>query len=333
MGDPVGIGPEIVAKALSEPGVRQCCRPIIYGNVTRLRAGARSTGATIDFCNARSGGGAHRIDAGIPVVDPNDVPLGTLEWARPTSACGAAMVGFLNAAVDDAMTGRIDAIATAPINKSALQMAGISFPGHTEILAHRTRTQSYAMMLAGERLRVVLTTIHVPIARVPAALTTAGIATVIDLTNHALKFRFGIRTPRIAVAGLNPHAGEMGLFGDEEKRIIQPAIDQAVARGTDASGPHPPDTIFFSASQGVYDAVIAMYHDQGLGPFKMIHFQDGVNTTLGLPFVRTSVDHCTAYEIAGTGTASAQSMAAAIVMAATQAGWQRRHRQHACDRE
>jgi 4-hydroxythreonine-4-phosphate dehydrogenase len=236
------------------------------------------------------------------------------------------MFAYFNAAIDDALAGRVDAIATGPINKAALHMAGISYAGHTEILAQRTQTRDYAMMLAGNRLKVVLATIHVPLARVAEILATSAILMVIKLTDHGLKTRFGISDARIAVAGLNPHAGEKGLFGNEEEKIIQPAVELAISEGIDASGPHPPDTVFFSASQGAYDAVVAMYHDQGLGPFKMIHFNDGVNTTLGLPIVRTSVDHGTAYDIAGLGRASAESMKAAIAMAAKQAEWLRRHR-------
>jgi len=324
MGDPVGVGPEIVPKALSENSVVRCCRPVVYGCVERLRAGVKSTETELVFYEIPSIDDAYRVRGGIPVVDPSNLSADDLTWAQPTAACGTAMAGYLTAAIDDALDGRIDAIATAPINKYALKMAGIPFDGHTEILAHRTGTRNVAMMLAGDRLKVVLATIHIPLAQVPATLRTETIAEIIALTDHSLKTRFGIQSPRIAVAGLNPHAGEGGLFGNEEERIIEPAIDAAVRRGIDASGPHPPDTVFFTASRGACDVVIAMYHDQGLGPFKMIHFVDGVNTTLGLPIIRTSVDHGTAYDIAGTGQASARSMAAAVLMAAKQAGWQRR---------
>lgn len=327
MGDPVGIGPEIVARALCDPGISRRCRPIVYGNAVRLIQGARCAGVKLDFAAVRSVCDAHRSHGAVPVVDPDrSRDAAESEWARPTAACGLAMFAYLNAAIDDAMAGRVDAIATGPINKAALHMAGIAYAGHTEILAHRTQTRNYAMMLAGSRLKVVLATIHVPLARVPEILATSTILKVIELTGHGLETRFGISDSRIAVAGLNPHAGEKGLFGNEEENIIRPAIEQAISRGIDASGPHPPDTVFFTASRGSYDAVVAMYHDQGLGPFKMIHFNDGVNTTLGLPIVRTSVDHGTAYDIAGTGRASAESMVAAIAMAARQAEFLRCHR-------
>lgn len=325
MGDPVGIGPEIIPKALCDSRILKCCKPVVYGDTARLRMGARSIGSRIEFSTISSVSEAPSVQDGVPVIDPAAIDTGQLAWAIPTAECGVAMVAYLNAAIDDALAGRVAAIATGPINKQVLQMAGILHHGHTEILARRTGTKTYAMMLAGDRLKVVLATIHVSIAQVPRTLTTKGIATVINLTDQSLRTRFGIAKPRIAVAGLNPHAGEAGLFGEEEEKIILPAIDQAVGQGVIVSGPHPPDTIFFKASQGGYDAVVAMYHDQGLGPFKMIHFDDGINTTLGLPIVRTSVDHGTAYDIAGSGLASAESMVAAITMAAGQALWMNRN--------
>jgi 4-hydroxythreonine-4-phosphate dehydrogenase len=321
MGDPVGVGPEIIPKALSDPRVRRCCRPVVYGDAVCLKAGAVSTGTRIRFSEISSIDEAPVEPSDIAVIDAAGLDAAGLKWKTPTAESGMAVAAYLNAAIDDAMAGRISAIATGPINKIALKMAGIPFSGHTEILAHRTGTPDYAMMLAGDRLRVVLATIHIPIERVPRALSAEGIAKIVTLTDQALKTRFGLATPRIAVAGLNPHAGEAGLFGDEEATLIAPAVGLTASNGIIATGPHPPDTVFFMASRGAYDAVVAMYHDQGLGPFKMIHFNDGVNTTLGLPIVRTSVDHGTAYDIAGTGKASAESMVAAITLAANQARW------------
>jgi 4-hydroxythreonine-4-phosphate dehydrogenase len=320
MGDPVGVGPEIIPKALNDPRVKACCHPVIYGSAARLRAGAATSGALIRIRQISSPIDARDARDCLNLIDPASLDGEDLEWGRPEAASAKAMLAYLNAAIDDAVDGRIAAIATGPINKRAMQLADVPFSGHTEILARRTQTRDYAMMLAGSRLRVVLASIHIPLEQVPRALTPAGIAAIVTLTDHSLKTRFGLPSPRIAVAGLNPHAGESGLIGDEEERIITPAIHQAASRGVDVSGPHPPDTVFFTASQGAYDAVVAMYHDQGLGPFKMIHFDDGVNTTLGLPIIRTSVDHGTAYDIAGTGKASAQSMTAAIILAARQAG-------------
>jgi 4-hydroxythreonine-4-phosphate dehydrogenase len=319
MGDPVGIGPEIIPKALCDPRVLRCCRPVIYGNAARLKVGAASIGTCLKVKEISSVQDYRPEHNGITVIDPIALDTGGMEWGKPTAASGSAMVAYLNAAIDDALAGRIAAIATGPINKSALKMAGIHFSGHTEILAQRTGTKNYAMMLAGDRLKVVLVTIHIPINKVSRSLSTERIASTVTLTDSSLKTRFGLLKPRIAVSGLNPHAGEAGLFGDEEKTIISPAIRLAVSRGMIVTGPHPPDTVFFSASQGACDAVVAMYHDQGLGPFKMIHFNNGVNTTLGLPIIRTSVDHGTAYDIAGKGKSSAESMVAAITMAAGQA--------------
>ncbi len=321
MGDPAGVGPEIIPKALSDPNIFNCCRPVIYGNLARLQAGASSTGTSINFYVLPAlHEGCHDPD-GVPVIDPiGEEPL-SRAWGTPTAANGKAMAAYLNRAIDDALAGKIAAIATGPINKFALKLAGVPFQGHTEILVQRTHTQNYAMMLAGNRLKVVLATIHIPLCRVAAELTTEGLAGIVTLTHDALKNRFGIPVPRIAVAGLNPHAGEGGLFGDEEATVIRPAVDQTASQGITVSGPHPPDTVFHKAAEGAYDAVVAMYHDQGLAPFKMIHFKDGVNTTLGLPLVRTSVDHGTAYDIAGTGQASAASLQAAIVMAAFQVRW------------
>jgi 4-hydroxythreonine-4-phosphate dehydrogenase len=322
MGDPVGVGPEIITKALADPRVLRCCRPVIYGDATRLMAGAATTGVRLRIAETSSINQVRVGHDGILVINPAAMDTELLEWGKPTPISGMAMAAYLQAAIDDAIAGRIAAIATGPIHKLALKMADIHFSGHTEILAQRTGTHNYAMMLAGKRLKVVLATIHIPIEHVPRALTKQGITNILILTDHALKTRFGLPTPRIAVAGLNPHAGESGLFGSEEQTIIGPAISQAASQGITVTGPHPPDTVFFTASRGAHDAVVAMYHDQGLGPFKMIHFDDGVNTTLGLPIIRTSVDHGTAYDIAGTGQASSASMVAAITMAADQARWQ-----------
>jgi 4-hydroxythreonine-4-phosphate dehydrogenase len=324
MGDPAGVGPEIIPKALSDPRVITCCRPVVYGDATRLRAGAASTGVRLRIVEISSINPVQVKADGISVIDPAAMDTDGLEWGKPSASSGKAMAAYLHAAIDDAIAGRIAAIATGPIHKLALKMADIHYNGHTEILAQRTGTQNYAMMLAGNRLKVVLATIHIPFEDVPRALTTQRIWNVVTLTDHVLKTRFGVSAPRIAVAGLNPHAGESGLFGNEEQTTIGPAIELAASQGIQVTGPHPPDTVFFKASQGAHDAVVAMYHDQGLGPFKMIHFDDGVNTTLGLPIIRTSVDHGTAYDIAGTGRASSASMVAAIAMAAEQALWMKR---------
>jgi 4-hydroxythreonine-4-phosphate dehydrogenase len=211
-------------------------------------------------------------------------------------------------------------IATCPITKTAMKLANSRFHGHTELIAHMTKAQSHAMMMAGSTLKVVLVTIHIPLCLVPRLITTDKIVETIELTSFSLVERFGVRQPQIAVAGLNPHAGEEGMFGNEEQEIIGPAVKLAADKGILVSGPFPPDTVFFKAACGHYDAVICMYHDQGLIPFKLIHFKDGINTTLGLPIIRTSVDHGTAYDIAWkTGTADPSSLIQAVKMAAFQA--------------
>jgi 4-hydroxythreonine-4-phosphate dehydrogenase len=251
------------------------------------------------------------------------LPLSTLSlddmnFGAPTVASGSAMADYIIHAARLCLDGRVDAMATAPINKEAMNRAGILHPGHTELLAELTGTSDFVMMLAGDRLRVALVTIHEALADVPQLVTTDKILATIRITHRDLDRYFG-KNPRIAVLALNPHCGEGGMFGGEEAEIIAPAIACAKAEGLDVSGPHSADTLFHFAVQGEYDAVVCMYHDQGLIPLKLLHFDDGVNVTLGLPIIRTSVDHGTAYNLAGTGRASAASMAAAIRMAAQMA--------------
>jgi 4-hydroxythreonine-4-phosphate dehydrogenase len=213
------------------------------------------------------------------------------------------------------LSGELTALVTAPVSKQLLHDAGYHFEGHTELLAHVARTKRFAMMLIGGPLRVALVTIHVPLAKVPRLLSNRRIVEVIELSHDVCR-RFGIRRPKIGVAGLNPHAGEGGLLGGEERRIIAPAVRRAARKGINATGPWPADTLFHKAYHGEFDAVVAMYHDQGLAPLKMIAFDSGVNLTLGLPFVRTSPDHGTAFDIAGKGIANPDSMIAAINLAA-----------------
>ena len=226
------------------------------------------------------------------------------------------MMAYIKEAVCMAMAGDVDAIVTGPISKEAINRAGYNFHGHTEFLAHLTKTKDYAMMLAGSSLKVILVTIHESIKNVPGLLTTEKVFKTIKITDNTFKRYFGLKKPRIAVAALNPHAGEGGLFGNEEKRIILPAIQKARRLGINASDPLPPDTLFYRAvKNSKFDCVVCMYHDQGLIPLKLLHFENGVNVTLGLPIIRTSVDHGTAYDIAWKGIANPASMKAAIKMA------------------
>ncbi len=319
MGDPVGVGPEIITKALCQRPLYKNCCPLVLGDVNVMAAANEQfeTNLTVQRLESPEAG---RYQAGtIEVMGLSDLDCGRVQPGRPNTATGHAMVKYILKGADLAMGGRIHGLATCPINKMSMHSAGYEFEGHTELLASQTNTTDYAMMLAGTKLRVALVTIHLPLARVSERLTMDAVLKTICITSEALKNSFGISTPKLAVAALNPHAGENGLFGDEEIRIISPAIRQATGQGLDVSGPYPPDTLFYSALKGRWDAVIAMYHDQGLIPFKMVHFSDGVNTTLGLPIVRTSVDHGTAYDIAGKGKADPQSLVAAIKMAAQQA--------------
>jgi 4-hydroxythreonine-4-phosphate dehydrogenase len=275
VGDPAGIGPEIAARAAKDPSVLAVCQPVLYGP-------AEGSSFAAGVLSAEAGRAAY--DA---VVE----------------------------AVADAMRGRVQAVATAPLNKQALRLAGLPWSGHTDLLAHLTGAGHVAMMFYSEPLRVVLATVHVPLADVPRTLTKGALEATIEVTSRDLP-RFGIDRPRIAVAGLNPHAGEQGLFGREEEEVIAPAIAGCRARGIEVAGPFPADTLFVRAHRGEFDVVVACYHDQGLIPVKLMAFGQAVNVTLGLPIVRTSVDHGTAFDIAGKGVADPGSMCAAVRLAA-----------------
>lgn len=275
VGDPSGIGPEIAGRAAADPRVLAVCDPVIYA----------------------------------PPPAPAFAP-GVL-----SGEAGRAAYDLIVRAVDDALRGVVQAIATAPVNKEALRLAGLVWRGHTDLLAHLTGARDVAMMFDSDVLRVVLATVHIPLAEVPRVLTAASLEATIALTARELP-RFGVARPRIGVAGLNPHAGEHGLFGCEEQTIMAPAIAACRSRGIDVAGPFPADSIFVRARRGEFDVVVACYHDQGLIPVKLIAFGQAVNVTLGLPIVRTSVDHGTAFDIAGKGVADPQSMIAAVLLAA-----------------
>ena len=244
---------------------------------------------------------------------------GPFRPGAPSGASGQAAFETIVRAVDDARKGVVDGVATAPISKEGFRLAGLPWVGHTDLLAHLTGAPHVAMMFYAEALRVVLATIHIPLSAVPRALTRASLEATIALTARELP-RFGIASPRIGVAGLNPHAGEHGLFGSEEGDTLAPAIASSRARGIDVAGPFPADTIFVRAVRGEFDVVVACYHDQGLIPVKLLAFGQAVNVTLGLPIIRTSVDHGTAFDIAGSGTADPGSMIAAVLLAAKLAG-------------
>jgi 4-hydroxythreonine-4-phosphate dehydrogenase len=311
MGDPAGIGPEIIAKLAAE-GLP--APAIVIGDAGILRRAVALLGlplavAEIETPDAATGG-AGRIEVLAVGALPADLPFGRID-----ARAGAAAFAYISRAIDEVQAGRIAAIVTAPINKAAMNAAGIDYPGHTEILAERAGTTDYAMMLANDELRVLLVSIHVSLADAIRAVTVENELRAIRLADLAGR-RFGIARPRVAVAGLNPHAGEGGMFGSEDDAIIAPAVARARDEGIDAVGPLSGDTVFMRARQGAFDVVVAQYHDQGLIPVKYLGLDHGVNITVGLPFVRTSVDHGTAFEIAGTGRASAASLRYAIVQAA-----------------
>ncbi len=319
MGDPVGIGPEILVKALNSPHIYTICCPVIIGDAGIIQEALNllKTNLTINVIHDIAG---CKFKSGtLDILNISTLDTQCVSLSAPTVQTGVAMQDYIIKGIDLCLQNKIDGLATCPITKTAMKLAQSKFHGHTELLAHRTHTDEYAMMLTGDKLKVILITIHIPLAKVPQSLSIDKIVKKIRLTHISLIERFGIRAPKIAVAGLNPHSGEASMFGCEEEEIIKPAVGLAKKEKIDVKGPLPPDTVFYQAVNGKYDAVICMYHDQGLIPFKLIHFKDGVNTTLGLPIIRTSVDHGTAYDIAWKGIADHTSLEESIKMAALQA--------------
>jgi 4-hydroxythreonine-4-phosphate dehydrogenase len=324
MGDPAGIGPEIIAIALEDRAIYECCRPVVLGDSTVLSAAMSALppritqGLSLNVIQRPAQ--AEGLPGVIDLMAISKLETGTVQAGRPTVAGGKAMVGYIIRAVEMTLQGEMDAMVTCPISKVLMQEAGYAFEGHTQLIAHLTDTADVVMMLAGDRLRVTLVTIHCALRDVSSLLTEDRVLKTIRITEWALREDFGMTRPRLAVAALNPHGGEAGLFGDEEATIIAPAVQSAQKEGLRVEGPFPADTLFYKAVAGGYDAVVAMYHDQGLIPLKLLHFSDAVNVTLGLPIIRTSVDHGTAYDIAGTGQADPSSIKAAIRMAVLMTG-------------
>ena len=315
MGDPAGIGPEVVLKAVAEEEIQRVCIPVIIGDAQLLAHTARKL-------DLQSGYDIVRQDEFLPdeisepIIFHLDNINGVIEPGIESGAAGKAAGGYIEAAVELCAAGSVDAIATAPINKRSLFLGGYSFPGHTEFLAHLTGSEEYAMAFVAANLRIVLISTHVPLSEAIRLVKRDLIAKTIHLADRELK-RWGIERPRLAVAALNPHGAEGGLFGMEETSEIAPAIaDCHGVDEIDVQGPFPADTVFLRASRGEFDAVIACYHDQAMIPVKCLSFGEAVNVTLGLPFIRTSVDHGTAFDIAGKGIAEHSSMIAAIKLAA-----------------
>jgi 4-hydroxythreonine-4-phosphate dehydrogenase len=312
MGDPTGVGPEIVAKVFAE---EPRPRAVVVGDVAMLRRAAALVGAPLEVNPIGEPAEAAFEPGVVDVLAVTDLPE-DLPFGRVDARGGEAAFRYVQRAVELALADEVHAVATGPLNKEAMHLAGFRYPGHTEILAELTGVRDYAMMLVADELRVVHVSTHVALAEAIRRVQPERELTVIRLADRSLRQR-GFDAPRVAVAGLNPHAGEAGLFGTEDRDVIAPAVEAARAEGIDASGPWPPDTVFMQARQGRYDIVVVQYHDQGHIPIKLMGFDTGVNVTVGLPFFRTSVDHGTAFDIAGTGQADHGSMRAALDLAAT----------------
>jgi 4-phospho-D-threonate 3-dehydrogenase / 4-phospho-D-erythronate 3-dehydrogenase len=315
LGDPAGIGPEIALKSMAEPAVRAACQPIIVGDADELRRQARALNLPCDYRHI-SEAGLSEDTALEPSIYDTGRQAASVEWGRLSADAARAAIRAIEASVELCLSGRIDAIATAPINKESLKLAGSRFPGHTEMLTELCGASESLMCFFAGDLKVFLLTIHLSLADAIKAITKERVSNSIVLADRELR-RFGIARPRIAVAGLNPHAGEHGLFGSEEAREIEPAIEECRAlHKIEVTGPYPADTLFVRAARGEFDAVAACYHDQGLIAVKCLAFGEAVNVTLGLPIIRTSVDHGTAFDIAGRGVADHSSLVEAIKLAA-----------------
>jgi 4-hydroxythreonine-4-phosphate dehydrogenase len=316
MGDPCAVGPEIIVKALEHHEVAAQCTPLVVGDRPALERAMQVRGSRMGIVEVAEPEEAYRVPDGAMALLPlSRLPEEDLRYGRPTLAAGEAVYRYICTAARLCLAGRVAAMVTAPINKEAMNRAGHDFHGHTELLAELCGVDDYVMMLAGDLLRVSLVTIHEALRDVPPLISRERVLNTIRITAAGVRRLTGKARPRLAVLALNPHCGEGGMFGNEDREFIAPAIEAAKLEGIDAMGPLSADTLFYFAQQGEYDGVVAMYHDQGLIPLKMLHFDDGVNVTLGLPIIRTSVDHGTAYDLAGTGRASEKSLLAAIRMA------------------
>ncbi len=315
MGDPVGVGPEIIAKVIDSGEILSFCRPVVIGDAGVMRKLIEEMRLAISVSEvtliAEANPGRGKLD----VLSVGAVDLQAHIWGRPGISSGKAVVEYIKKAVELTLSGAADAIVTAPINKEMMNAAGYRYAGHTELLADLTNSKDYGMLFVGGGLRVILATIHVALKDVHKHINAGGIVKTLRLAHRAMQ-AFGVTDPRIGVAALNPHAGEGRLFGNEEWDEILPAVIKAREEGINASDPIPADTLFYKARNNYYDIVVAMYHDQGLAPLKMLAFGNAVNVTVGLPIIRTSVDHGTAYDIAGKGCADPASLLEAVKLAA-----------------
>ena len=314
MGDPAGIGPEIIAKVIDSGELYPLCRPVVICDAGVMKKLIEEMRLSISVRSIASLSQADPDRGKLDVLDLRMVDLTTHKWGSPNISSGKAVVEYIKKAVELTMNGEADAIVTAPINKEMMNAAGYHYAGHTELLAYLTASQEYGMLFVGGGLRVILATIHVALRDVHKHINTSTILKTLRLAHKAMQ-TFGVEKPRIGVAALNPHAGEGRLFGSEEWDEILPAVIKARAEGIHASDPIPADTLFYKARNNYYDIVVAMYHDQGLAPLKMLAFGNAVNVTIGLPIIRTSVDHGTAYDIAGKGCADPASLLEAVKLA------------------
>ncbi|WP_308752566.1 4-hydroxythreonine-4-phosphate dehydrogenase PdxA [uncultured Anaerotruncus sp.] len=330
MGDPAGIGAETAVKAIASGKPAECCLPVLIGERRAVEDAMSFCGLSLPIREVEGFAGADPTPGTLNLLNLGVPAYGSWKYGTVSAAAGEAAFQYIKRAIDLALCGQADAVVTGPINKEALHLAGYAYAGHTEIFAELSGTKSYAMLLTTPALRVIHATTHVSMRRACELITRERVEEVVRLADQVMR-RMGIARPRIAVAGLNPHCSENGLFGTEEADVIIPAVRRCAAAGLDVDGPLPPDTVFTKAVSGLYDVVVAMYHDQGHIPAKLMGFRmdpvtkeyesvSGVNTTVGLPFIRTSVDHGTAFDRAGQGRANPESMLDAIEMAARMCG-------------
>ena len=322
MGDPAGIGPEILARTFAKKNFREENRAVVVGDAKRLERASRLLDLPLRVNVVEEPEGAGFEPGTVDVISETDLP-GDLPFGELDARAGDAAFRYVERATRLAGEGRVAAVTTAPLNKEAMHLAGHKYPGHTEILAELTATKNYAMMLVTDELKVIHVSTHVSLKEAIERVRPERELAVIRLAHESLK-KLGVESPRVAVAGLNPHAGENGLFGTEDAEQIAPAVAAAVEEGIDATGPHPPDIVMMRARMGAFDIVVVQYHDQGHIPIKLMGFDTGVNVTVGLPFFRTSVDHGTAFDIAGTGKADPTSLRAALALARRLAGAEER---------
>jgi 4-hydroxythreonine-4-phosphate dehydrogenase len=316
LGDPAGIGPEICLRAMASPAVRKICTPVLFGDAGVLQRVTKDRFSSAWPVVSLAGWQKVTQVLAPVIVDCAAIDARKIKPGQVSAACGRAGYLYIEHAINAALAGKIEGVVTAPIHKEALQLAGVKFPGHTEIFTALTRAKRSCMMLYSDKLTVSMATTHIGYHEVPKKLSVERVLNVIELTATTMRWMLG-REPRIGVCGLNPHAGEHGLFGQrEEERFVEPAVKLARKKRLDVTGPLVPDAVFTTGQRKKYDAIVTLYHDQGHIPFKMLAFDTGVNITLGLPIVRTSVDHGTAFDIAWQGKADATSLFSAIQVAA-----------------